>query len=256
MVTCRVAMWLVATMLAACASTPPPPPSEPREPPPTKGFSLSLLLGIHDSVYAVVDRGTTAPAGYGLYTFALTRAANRNSVRVVSELFTTLTGARDAAIARENLNLVMIPVSDAALARRMLDSARESPEATAATLMQRHYDFGQAALLIASVCRPENGPAVMRACGSRAPDGPLLVTVQQRPVDATIALGQRMLVVNLTRTSPAAIGEVVAAYREQVLRRDFADRAEVDSWRLTLLNRTLDAARLLPEISKAYAAGR
>ena len=61
---------------------------------------------------------------------------------------------------------------------------------------------------------------------------------------------------NLGGASPAAVAEIVSAYRRQILRKDFADRAEIDSWRLAVLNVALDAAQLLPGISKAYAAGR
>ncbi len=56
--------------------------------------------------------------------------------------------------------------------------------------------------------------------------------------------------------SAAAAPEIVAAYRRQVLRKDFGDRDEVDGWRLVVLNRMLDAAQLLPGTSKAYAAAR
>ena len=38
-------------------------------------------------------------------------------------------------------------------------------------------------------------------------------------------------------------------------RKNFRDRVEVDSWRLAVLSGILDAAQLLPGISKAYAAG-
>ncbi len=56
--------------------------------------------------------------------------------------------------------------------------------------------------------------------------------------------------------SSAAVPEIVAAYRSQVLRKDFGDRDGVDGWRLVVLNRMLDAAQMLPGISKAYAAAR
>ena len=47
----------------------------------------------------------------------------------------------------------------------------------------------------------------------------------------------------------------MAAYRKQWQRRDFADRAELAGWRMTLLNAALETASLLPFISKAYASG-
>jgi hypothetical protein len=59
--------------------------------------------------------------------------------------------------------------------------------------------------------------------------------------------------VNLSTTPPEAIGEILAAYRRQILRADYADRAELDGWRLWALNHILDTAKMLPGISKAYA---
>ena len=151
---------------------------------------------------------------------------------VLSELFTVTGGAgAGCAMARENLNLIVIPVKSASEAALALAPARNQPDATATAVLQNLYDFDQAALLMASVCRPDRGTAVMKVCGSAAPDGPLLVTAQS-PLDGAVAPGQRLLIVNLSTTSPEAIGEVLAAYRRQILRADFADRAEMDGWRL------------------------
>ena len=242
---------VLALALAACET-----PSDSKVPPfdsATKGFPPAS--DVRDSVYLPVDRRAPPPAGYGLYTVLLTRSADRNSVHVLAKLFSTSGSAREAALARENLNLITIPVKSAAEATREMASARNQPEATAATVLQKSYDFGQAALLIASVCRPELGAAVARVCGARAPDGPLLVTTE-RPLDGTLLPGQRMLIVNLSATPEGAIPEVLATYRRQISSKDFADRSELDGWRLRVLNEILDAARLLPSLSKAYAGTR
>ena len=240
---------LLTLVLAACSSTPTTPPG-PRQPPPSKGFPTTPE--VIESVYLPVDRATPAPAGYGLYTVLLSRTTDRKTALVLSEMFTTTGSAGEAAVTRENLNLIAIPVKSATDAAKVLAPARNEPEATAKTLLQTQYDFDQAALLMASVCRPDRGSEVMKVCGSEAPDGPLLVTAQ-RPLDTTVVPGERLLVVNLSRTQPEAIGEVLAAYRRQILRTDFADRAEMEGWRLWALNYVLDAAHLLPGISKAYA---
>jgi hypothetical protein len=236
--------------LTACETNPPPPPPKqtPRDSP-TRGFPAPE---VHESVYLPVDRATRPPAGYGLYTVLLTRTANRNTVKLLSELFATTGSAGEAMIARENLNLITIPVKSATDAAQVLASARNEADAAATAVMERTYDFNHAALLMASVCRPDRGAAVMKACGSAAPDGPLLVTAQL-PMDGSSVPGQRLLIVNLSTTPPEAIGEVLAAYRRQILREDFADRSELDGWRLRVLNHVLDAAHLLPGISKAYA---
>lgn len=242
----RLPAVLLGLALAAC-TVPNPPPSGSVNPP-TKGFPGPSP--VRDSAYRAIERGEPPPAGYGLYSVVLTRSANRQSLRLLTELFASTVSADDSPMARESLNLIMIPVKSAAEATRALAAAREQPEPTATAVMHKSYDFGQAALLLSSVCRPEQGAAVMKACGSTTPDGPLLVT-GQRPLDAAVAPGQRLLVVNLGNASPGAVPEIVATYRRQITRKDFSAGPDpLDSWRLAVLNVTLDAAQLLPGISK------
>jgi hypothetical protein len=243
-------MIIAATALAACMSTPPPRSGSTGAEPPVRGIPGPE---VRDSVYLPVDRSGPPPGGYGLYTVVLTRVRNQNTARVLSEVFTSTGSAADAAIARENLNLITIPVKNAAQAGSVLATARSEPEAAATAVMQAHYDFDQAALLMSSVCRADRGAAVMKVCGSTAPDGPLLVT-SQVPLTGGIIPGQRLLIVNLSATPTGALGEVLAAYRQQILRKDFADRAELDGWRLVALNYVLDAATMLPELRKAYVS--
>ena len=235
---------LLTAVLGLVACT----PLRPRVDTPVRGPIL-------DSAYQPLARASLPAAGYGLYTVLLTRSANRQATRVLTEVFATVPSAAEAALAAENLNLIVLPVKDVAAANAALASARDAPEPTAGALLLKHYDYGQAALLLATLCRPERGAAVMRACGSSVPDGPLLVT-STRPLDpASPLLTQRLLVLNLATTPPAAVGEAMAAYRKQLQRRDFADRAELAGWRMTLLNAALETASLLPFISKAYASG-
>ncbi len=217
----------------------------------TQGGRHELL----DTVFRVADRHSPPPKGYGLYSVMLVRSANRNAVALVTELFATTTSAQDAAIAPENLNLLTLPVRDAADASRDLARGRETPGPSAGLLLARHYDYGQAALLLASICRPDRGEAVMKVCGSTPPDGPILVTAL-RPIDPANLQGQSLLVVNVGGAPAAAVPEIVAAYKRQILRKDFTDRVEVDSWRLSVLNAALRSAQLLPGISTAIASVR
>jgi hypothetical protein len=249
------ARWLVlawACIAGGCAS--PSAPLHPGVDPPTKGFPGAP--GVLDSVYVPLDRATRAPSGYGLYTVLLARSADAASTRLLAELLNSTVGAAEAALPREQLNLITLPVKNTAEARRALAAARGQPEATASALLQKSYDFGQAALWLASVCRADRGADVAKVCGSTVPAGPLLVTTL-RPLEGAATPSQPMLIVNLSGTPPEALREVLAAYRRQIQRGDnFADRSELDSWRLRALNVVLDAARFLPLISKAYAASR
>lgn len=241
---------LLATALAACMTTSPTKSGSSGAEPPIRGIPGTE---VRDSVYLPVDRAAPPPGGYGLYTVVLTRVRNPNTTRVLSEVFTAHGSAADAAIARENLNLITIPVKNAEQAGRALATARSEPDAAATAVMQSHYDFDQAAMLLSSVCRADRGAAVMKVCGSTSPDGPLLVT-SQMPLDGGVTRGQRLLIVNLSTTPTGALGEVLAAYRQQILRKDFADRGELDGWRLVALNYVLDAATMLPELRKAYVS--
>lgn len=243
---------LMACALQSCVLFEAPRPPTPHIDPPIK--DIHTPSKVRDSVYLPLDRAARAPPGYGLYTVLLARAADRNTARVLSELFTVTSSAGETAMARENLNLIVIPVKSAPDAMRTLALARTQPEGTAAALMQKSYDFGQAALLMASLCHPTRGAAVMKACGSSLPEGPLLVTTLL-PLDGSLAPRQRLLVVNLAATPPEALRQVLDVYRQQMLRTDFDSRVELDGWRLWALNHLLNAATMLPGLSKAYAAG-
>lgn len=241
-------------LLAGCTWLKPTPPPPPPPDPPIKGWPTSSLL---DSAWMPIERGAPPPPGFGLYTVLLSRTADRNTLRVLEEVFASTVDARDSPIAREHLNLIQLPVRDAAAATRALEPLRGDAKAAAAALMRQGYDFGQAGLLLAQVCRPERGAAIMRACGSASPDGPLLVTTPL-PLDGSgpgSPIGSHVLVLNLARTSPEAMREAVASYRRQVLRKDFPRIPEAEVWRLAALNSMLDAARLLPGI-KGFAGVR
>jgi hypothetical protein len=206
---------------------------------------------VRDSVWLPVDRTGKPPAGYGLYTVLLARSADRVTVQVLSELFTSTGSAAESAMQPENLNLITIPVKKASDATRLLAAANRQSDTMATELMTAQYDFGEAALLMASVCQSTQTKTILKACGSPLPDGPLLVT-GLRPLDGKSAPDQPLLVVNLAATPPDAIREVLAAYRRQILRSDFSGPGELDSWRLWVLDHVLDAANLLPVIRKAY----
>lgn len=238
---------LASCVLVACTT---PRSESPRDPPPQRGPDASTQ--VRDSVHLAVDRKTTPPPGYGLHTLLLTRSADRASVRVLAELLASTAAAGDAALPRENLNLIMIPVKNAAEATRAMARARNAPEPTAQAVLQDFYDYGQAAALMSSICRPERGAEVMKVCRSATPDGPLLVTTLPWP-DLGVAPDRRMLILNLQATPPEALREVLAFYHRQLQAKDFSRQSQVEGWRLGALNLLLDAAKLLPGISKAYA---
>jgi hypothetical protein len=245
--------------LAGCAIAPSPAPTG--DPPPVGSGgsgapvkSIPPLAAILDSVYLPLERGVSPPAGYGLYTVVLARRSDAATQRVLAELLTRTYSATDAALEPVNLNLITFPVRDARAARAALTHARAQPAKAASELLGRSYDFGQAARLLAGLCRAEQPASVRRACGPAAQNGPWLLSTV-RPVTDGVSTGQRLLLVNLGSAPPEALREVFAAYSRQIARQDFADRAELDGWRLWALNHILEASKLLPPVSKAYAGG-
>jgi hypothetical protein len=209
---------------------------------------------VQDNVYLPVDRTGHAPAGYALYTVVLARTADPVTTRLLAELFRVTSGAAGSPIPRANLNLITLPVNKASETARLLVDARNKPAAVAADLMKSQYDFGEAALLMASVCRSAD-TKIAKACGSPLPSGPLLVTAL-KPLDGRTAPGPRLLVVNLGGTPPDAVPEVLKVYLRQIVTQDhqWDDPGAIDGWRLRLLDGMLEAASILPLIRKAYSA--
>jgi len=250
------ALWLCACEAPLRTTPPPPPPPPPAATPgPGPGFPTKGLPGddrIHDSVYGPVDRANPPPGGYGLYTVVLARSPDRVTTRLLSTLFTKIVGAGESADRPVNLNFIAIPVKKASEADRLLVQAKVQPDAIAGELLRQHYDFGEAAALMAKVCQPHGGQ-VAKACGSPLPNGPLLVT-GQHPLSTGAPADQRLLVVNLGTTPPEAVPEIIAAYRRHILRVDYTGPGDLDSWRLWMLDHVLDAADILPLIRKAYSA--
>jgi hypothetical protein len=263
--------WLALASLlalAACNSAPPPlpaPPPAPAPPPPppataarpggdlpTKGVP-GADTRVKDSVWLAIDRASKAPADYGLYTVVLARSADSVTARLLSDLFTSTVGAGDSPMRHVDLNLVTIPVKKVSDTTRLLATARNQPAAAAAELLQKHYDFGEAALLMAEVCESTADKRVVKACGSPMPDGPLLVTAV-RPIDGQSPPQTRLLIVNLGNTPPEAVPEILRVYRRQIASNGIDGRGELDGWRLKVLNTMLEAADILPLIRKSYAS--
>lgn len=61
------------------------------------------------------------------------------------------------------------------------------------------------------------------------------------------------LLIDLSGVHERAFPEIVAAFLEQVVRKDFSDREKIDTFRLHLLNITLTAADWISPVQKAMA---
>lgn len=208
--------------------------------------------GVSLSVYGFFDQqGAAEEEGYGLYTYVLLAQGpgqyGRN-VAFLRELFASTSRTRDElAAVRRQLNIFYIPVQNRIQA---LVIARSSADAAAAIADPDMYDYEQAEELLFRLCT-EPATSNPKLC-ARAWRGPYLLTVPE-PVSASATLSHTRLLVDLTDVHERALGEFIAALKEQVMRPDYPDRQKIDTVRLELLDITLKAADWLIPIKEGIA---
>lgn len=209
-------------------------------------------LTIKSTVYQIVDRQHKVNKGYGLYSYLVLRGPTEKSVLVLEEFFKTTINSDEREIKIENLNAIIIPVTDAVQVQKAIKHARTMPNATAKAIAYKFYDYGYAEWLYSAVCQIENTETVKKACGNLTDRGPYLFTTT-KPIINESPTNQKLLVVSFTDTHLGAIPEVIAAYKRQISRQDFTDRKALDTWRLDALNILLSSADLVPLVKKAFA---
>jgi len=244
----NIMLSFVLLLMAGCTIDGNAPDLEPRGANGTSGNGD----GIKSSVYQVFDQKSKQPESYGLYSYLLLRGPTQNSIEILNELFKTTLSKDESIIQTENLNLILIPVSMESEVQKVLKNARTLPAATAKAITYNFYDYGYSEWLYSITCQQNTISVNQEACGEITDKGPLIITVT-KPITKQSTVVQNMLIVNLSKTHPSAIPEVLAAYKRQVTKKDFADRSEVDSWRLIVLNKLLSAADLAPQIKKVMA---
>jgi hypothetical protein len=206
--------------------------------------------GISLSVYGFFDQ-QGVDEGYGLYTYVLLaqgRGTNERNVAFLRELFASTSRTKgELAAVRRQLNIFYVPVQNRIQA---LVIARSSADAAAAIAAPGMYDYEQAERLLSRVCT-ETATSNPKLC-ARAWRGPYLLTLP-KPESASAPLSPARLTVDLSDVHERALGEFIAALKEQVMRPDFTDRQKIDTVRLGLLDITLKAADWLYPIKEGIA---
>jgi hypothetical protein len=197
------------------------------------------------SVYGFAD-GKGAEGGYGLYTQVLfAKESDRNAALV--EVLLRNPAEDVLADQKDAMNLLTIPVRDKITAQI---SARTSASAARIIASQDHYNYSLAQKILAGFCvesreRPED------VCAGDW-EGPFLLTRPQY-LSAAEEVSSPYLLIDLSAVHQAAFGEIVRAVKQQVMLPDFASREKIDTFRLQLLDVTLEAADWILPIKDGIA---
>ena len=207
--------------------------------------------GISLSVYGFFDQQGLEQEGYGLYTYVVLtqgRGTDARNVAFLRELFaSTHRTKEELAAVRRQLNIFYVPVQNRVQA---LVIARSSADAAAAIAAPGMYNYQRAEGLLFRLCT-ETATSNPELCAG-AWRGPYLLTLPE-PVSASAPLSPTRLLVDLSDVHEGAFGEVIPAYKAQVMRADFTDRQKIDTVRLGVLDITLKAADWLYPIKEGIA---
>lgn len=228
------------------APKPAPPPSEPTARPPAakkNGRPPEAANGGHQPptfhVWDTLKAPGTERPGYGLYTYVLfgrrlggepppDETVRERYARLLAAIVgSTPSASEGAALAREETNLFYIPAR--------LAGAADRPSLA-------NYDSGLALSYKESLTRVMRAdPEAVVRLRSRA--GPFLVSVPE-PLPASSAApasDSPVLYADLSDMNPAAMDEVVAAYKQRLSSATTPETGRFSSLRLTLLSLILDA---------------
>lgn len=200
---------------------------------------------IFDTVYAYLAAIGGETSGYGLYSYVLFAGNDTRSKAFLKELFRASTTARDAKIAKLNLNVVYLPTN------KKWNSAIDANNPEPATFLASAYNFPLAKLVLAQFCT--DPPSEIRAmCSSDLSKGPYVFTYT-KPVTNLSNIPPPFLVLDLSGIDEDAFAEFVAAYKQQVKRENYSDREALDTFRLTLIKIAVPASKIADKSIKKAA---
>jgi hypothetical protein len=197
-----------------------------------------LPTGIRLSVYGFFDERTTYEDGYGLYTHVLFATESDRNVVLLEEV---LQNPRDDLFAEQRaaINLFAIPVLNSIKAELFVRTGRS---AASDIMTSEVYDYDRARRILGQICLSISSGAPDSCSGDWK--GPFLVT-HGRYLSGASSFEPPYLLVDLSKIHESAFGEFVRAVKQQVMLPDFTSREKIDTFRLQLLNMTLEAADLL-----------
>lgn len=172
---------------------------------------------------------------------------------MLTEIFRQVRSIESRPAKPIQLNIIYLPMQgDRKLQFDVVaQTLRDNPDKLGAEYLASYYDYTTAQSLLYHVCNPPHDQ--MRDICQGAPSrGPYIFTYAA-PASQIEPVPPPFLFIDLSSAHVGAFGELVAAFRAQVMRPDISDRAKIDTLRLKLLTLTLLAADMVDPVEKAMA---
>lgn len=211
---------------------------------------------IGDTGYATLTAIGQETDGYGLYSYAILPNDSERAAAFLGELFGSTLPAAGLLIPRSEINVLYLPLQRSKESNFAAehDRLRSRFQQLGKDFADNFYDYAMAHALLVHICeRPTD--TMLGLCRTDLSQGPYLFTYAQ-PASKLEPLPPPLLFVDLTGIAPHGFGQWLMAYREQVRRPDFSDRARIDTFKLRLLKVTLTAADVIEPIGEAAGAVR
>jgi hypothetical protein len=192
---------------------------------------------------------------YGLYSYAILNYNDR-SAAFLNAVFKAIPIAKNAQPSQTNIFYIPTKNDMKKEVTELLKTGGEKPLAPndASAYAKNLYDYEMSRTLLADhICR-SRAEEVKPVCKGGLPltGGPYIFTYAQ-PASKLDPVPPPFLLIDLSGVHERAFPEIVAAFLEQVVRKDFSDREKIDTFRLHLLNITLTAADWISPVQKAMA---
>jgi hypothetical protein len=154
-------------------------------------------------------------------------------------LFKTTSYVVGSQIKRDHLNVINLPTQEKK-ARSLAPIIREGSAPPVSRFAAEFYDYALAQKLLVQICEAP-AEVIRDLCATDLSRGPYLFTYVH-PASTLSPMPPPYLVLDLSGVHIRAFDEFITAYKEQVMRSNYADRERIDTLRLRVLNITLTAA--------------
>jgi len=211
---------------------------------------------ILDTGYSLMIKTGQEQWSYGLYSYALLVTDNDRSAKFLSDVFgvSAIPSVKDTTTQRSLSNIFYIPIREDKWDDYIHASSKLNGHSLATTSLdyaKNFYDYKMANSLLNHLCDPP-AEEIKTVCEGDRSRGPYIFTYA-RPASTLTPVPPPLLFIDLSDVHERAFPEIIAAFRAQVKREDFSDRAKIDTLRLKLLSIILTAADVTGPVQKAMA---
>jgi hypothetical protein len=179
-----------------------------------------------------------------------TRAA-----RFLTEVFQSTQAVEGLKTSREQLNILYVPIQADKVGKFQENRERygpDHPDTLAADFSRNFYDYAAAHAILAKICG--DPPDGMRDfCGTDVMSGGPYLFSYAQPASGQAPLPPPYLLVDLSNVDPRAYAELLSAFRAQVTSKDFADRKQIATLRLYVVQFIMRASSLVVPVGSATA---